>query len=347
MINNAQFRPTAPPRITSSAYAADLNVVKQLGSATSTTRTADQTNVANFWAGGPGTATPPGEWNMIAQIAATQKNNTLGQNARLFAMLDATLADAAIVSWESKYFYDVWRPVTAIRQATIDNNPATVADLNWTPLLVTPSFPTYTSGHSTFSAAAAAVLKGFFGSDQMSFIVPSEVAGVSSRAFTSFSQAAAEAGISRIYGGIHFNFDNVAGLSSGKQLGEYAVRTFLTNTLEIASASVSNGELLITGTSKTDNITITLTYDYYSVTSNGRTLGYYLAANVRTIIVNAGAGQNKVSTTRVTVPVLVYGTLVQTSTTAAKTTSPVIAASRLGTAATLKALDRLFASQLL
>jgi len=347
MINNAQFRPSAPPRITSSAYAADLNVVKQIGSATSTTRTADQTNVAYFWAGGPGTATPPGEWNVIAQIAATQKNNTLAQNARLFAMLDTTLADAAIVSWESKYFYDMWRPVTAIRQASIDNNPATVVDPNWTSLLVTPPFQTYTSGHSTFSGAAAAALKGFFGTDQMSFVVPSEVAGVPSRSFTSFSQAAAEAGISRIYGGIHFNFDNVAGLTSGKQLGEYAVRSFRKNTYEVATANVSNGELLITGTSKTDRIAITLTNNYYFITSNGRTLGQFLVSNVRTIIVNAGAGQNMVRTTRVTVPVLVYGTLVPTLANATKTASTTIAASLIGNTTTLKALDNLFAGQLL
>ena len=347
MINNAQFRPAAPPRINSSAYAADLNMVKQLGSANSTTRTADQTSVAYFWAGGPGTATPPGEWNVIAQIVATQNNNTLAQNARLFAMLDTTLADAAIVSWESKYFYDLWRPVTAIRLANTDNNPATVVDLNWTSLLVTPSFPTYTSGHSTFSGAAAAVLKGFFGTDQMSFVAPSEVAGVPSRSFTSFSQAAAEAGISRIYGGIHFNFDNVAGLTSGKQLGAYAVRNFMKNSYESASANVSNGELLIAGTSKADRIAIRLTNNNYYITSNGRQLGQFLASNVNTIIINAGAGQNIVRTTRVTVPVQVYGALVQPLTNATKTDSPIIAASRIGNTATLKALDNLFAGQLL
>jgi len=347
MINNAQFRPTAPPKINSSAYAADLNVVKHIGSPTSTTRTADQTNVAYFWAAGPGTATPPGEWNVIAQIAATKNKNTLAQNARLFAMLDATLADAAIVSWESKYFYDLWRPVTAIRQANTDNNPATVVDPNWTSLLAAPPFQTYTSGHSTFSGAAAAVLKGFFGTDQMSFVVPSEVAGVPSRSFTSFTQAAAEAGMSRIYGGIHFNFDNVAGLTSGKQLGDYAVSNFLKNTYEVATANVSNGELLITGTSKTDRIAITLTNNNYFITSNGRTLGQFLVSNVRTIIVNAGAGQNTVRTTRVTVPVQVYGTLVQTPANAAKTASPIIAASPIGNTATLKALDSLFAGQVL
>ncbi len=347
MINNAQFRPSAPPRINSSSYAADLNIVKAIGSATSTTRTAAQTDITQFWAAGPGTETPPGTWNVIAQIAAAQRNNTLAQNARLFAMLDATLADAAIVSWESKYFYDVWRPLTAIRQADTDNNPATVADLNWTPLLVTPPFPAYTSGHSTFSAAGAAVLKGFFGSDQMSFVLPSNVAGVSNRSFTSFSQAAAEAGSSRIYGGIHFNFDNVAGLKSGKQLGDFAVRTFLKNTLEIPAASVSNGELLISGTSKNDNIVIRLAHNKYSVMSNGRILGYFLASNVNTIIVNAGGGQNTVRTIRVTVPVLVFGNFAQPSTNAARTSSPSPGASRLGNAAALKALDSLFSSPLL
>jgi len=307
MKSGDQFRPKAPPKLSSKAYAADFNAVKQIGSATSATRTADQTDIAKFWANGPGTSTPPGHWNEIAQIVVSQKQNTLIQNAQLFAMLNTTLADAAIASWDAKYAYDLWRPVTAIREADTDRNASTTTDQQWEPLLVTPPFSTYTSGHSTFSGAGAAVLKGFFGTDRVQFVLPSETPGVADRTFTSFSQAAAESGISRIYGGIHFNFDNVAGLTSGAKLGAFSVRNFLKHSDINASASLASGELLITGTSRSDDVRIVRKNGSIVVTSSRRRLGRFSASLVFSIIVNTGGGKNSVRATNVSVPVQVFG----------------------------------------
>jgi hypothetical protein len=137
------------------------------------------------------------------------------------------LADAGIVSWDAKYTFNFCRPISAIHNADNDGNPNTTADADWSPLIATPPFPSYTSGHSTFSAAAAAVLAGFFGTDQVTFTSSGENPGASARTFTRFSQAAAEAGMSRIYAGIHWDFDNSAGLASGKLVGQYVVSHLL------------------------------------------------------------------------------------------------------------------------
>jgi membrane-associated phospholipid phosphatase len=222
-----QLRPPPPPSMTSDQFTAAFNQVKEIGAADSTRRTVDQTQIALFWADGAGTVTPPGHWNLIAQDVAQARHNTLEQNARLFALLNIALADAAIVSWDAKYFYNFCRPVTAIHNAQSDPNPNTSGDADWMPLITTPPFPSYTSGHSTFSAAAATVLAGFFGTDQISFTTGSEHAAASPRTFTSFSQAAAEAGMSRIYGGIHWDFDNRQGLATGKMVGEYVLSQVL------------------------------------------------------------------------------------------------------------------------
>jgi membrane-associated phospholipid phosphatase len=219
MTEGAQFRPPPPPALSSGPYAFDLNLTKSLGSATSATRTPDQTAIARFWGDGAGTVTPPGHWNVIAQDIAAQLGNTMPQNARLFALLNIAEADAAICSWDAKYAYNYWRPVTAIRAADTDGNPATDPDPTWTPLLGTPPFPEYTSGHSTFSGAAATVLARFFGNDQIAFTTASEDLPGVTRSFSSFWDAAYEAGLSRIFGGIHYMAANVQGLSCGTQIG--------------------------------------------------------------------------------------------------------------------------------
>jgi membrane-associated phospholipid phosphatase len=226
MTGGSQFRPPPPPDLTSAEYAASFNEVKEIGDRDSTTRTAEQTPIAQFWINGPGTATPPGHWNEVAQVVAVSQGNSLAENARLFALLNIAVADAGIVSWDCKYEFDLWRPVTAIRAADLDENPDTVADPEWTPLIVTPPFPAYTSGHSTFSAAAAAVLADFYGTD-IPFTLQSETVDADDRSFTSFWQAAEESGISRIYGGIHWDFDNVQGLQTGESLGRFVVDNFL------------------------------------------------------------------------------------------------------------------------
>lgn len=217
--SGSQFRPDGPPALDSAEYTVEFNQVKELGNLNSTTRTAEQTEIAQFWADGPGTFTPPGHWNQIAERVSLAQGNTLSENARLFALLNIAEADAGIVAWDAKYEYNFWRPVTAIQQADTDGNPNTIADPSWTPLLVTPPFPEYISGHSTFSGAADSVLTSFFG--DISFTTNSIGLPGVIRSFDSFTEAADEAGISRIYGGIHFQSANADGLAAGRALGQY------------------------------------------------------------------------------------------------------------------------------
>lgn len=237
MTSGSQFRNlTGPPTLTSAEYAAAVNEVKEIGSSTSATRTADQTSIARFWADGGGTSTPPGHWNRIAQDVAVAQGNDIAENARMFAMLNVAAADSAISCWDNKYAYDMWRPITAIRKADQDGNDATTADATWTSLIPTPPFPTYTSGHSTFSGAAATILADFFGTDDISFTTSSEGFIEPDRSFTSFSQAADEAAMSRLYGGIHFSFDNQDGLDAGVALGNYVVTNYFTAVPEPSSS---------------------------------------------------------------------------------------------------------------
>ncbi len=219
-----QFVPPPPPALDSAEYAAALQQVQEIGGRVSSVRTADQTEVAEFWNDNPGvTATPPGKWNVIAQTLSAQQNNTLEDNARMFALLNMAMADTGTVSWYSKFHYDMWRPEDAIRLADLDGNPLTEADPEWEPLWASPPFPTYTSGHSSFSAAGSEVLIRFFGTDDIAFEIPAgwEVLPGVMREYDSISMAAEEAGMSRIYGGIHFMFDHTYGLSSGRAIGNY------------------------------------------------------------------------------------------------------------------------------
>jgi PAP2 superfamily len=225
--NGAQFQPPAPPALTSADYAAELNLLQAIGGIDSNSRTVEQTEIAQFWGYGPSTATPPGHWNQIAQSVAVGQGNSIEQNARLFALLNIAMADAAIVSWDCKYVYNYWRPITAIQLADTDSNPDTTADLGWAPLLATPPFPEYTSGHSTFSAAAATVLASFFKTDRISFSVGSDDLPGVFRFYNGFSDAAVESGMSRIYGGIHFPSANVHGLKSGAETADYMTRHHL------------------------------------------------------------------------------------------------------------------------
>jgi membrane-associated phospholipid phosphatase len=226
MSSGAQFRPDAPPALDSAEYATAFNEVFELGRNTSATRTADQTEIARFWADGAGTSYALGHWNIIARGASVDEGLDLAGNARLFAHLNIAMADSIISTWDAKYVYNLWRPVTAIRAADTDGNPDTTVDTTWTPLLGTPNFPSYTSAHSTVSRSAATVLSALFGADYQ-FTAGSEGLPGVTRTFDSFEAAATEAGQSRIYGGIHFQFDNVAGQEAGVQVGQYVVDNFL------------------------------------------------------------------------------------------------------------------------
>jgi PAP2 superfamily len=235
-----QFQPPPPPALTSKEYTADFNEVKTLGRADSTKRKAEQTIIAWFWEDGVGTVTPPGHWNRVAQTAARSKKTTLVENARLFALLNFALADAGILCWECKYKHRLWRPVAAIRNAADDDNPDTAADADWHPLLPTPPFPSYVSGHSSFSGAGAAVLADFFG-DDTAVVAKSDAFPGMKRTFSSFSALAQECGRSRIYGGIHYECDNRAGLEMGKALGHYCTRTVLRERRDAATGVESKG----------------------------------------------------------------------------------------------------------
>jgi membrane-associated phospholipid phosphatase len=221
------MRPAGPPSLDSARWAADYNEVKALGRDVGSSRTAEQSLIALFWADGAGTETPPGHWNRIAQQVSADRGTTLAGNARLFALLNMAMADAAISAWDAKYFYHFWRPVTAIRNGNTDGNPATTPDPLWSSFIVTPPFPDYTSGHSTFSGAAATVLAIFYGTDDVSFTTGSDgVPGVT-RSFASFSAAAGEAADSRLYGGIHYRSANEDGLAVGIEIGEWTVSHYL------------------------------------------------------------------------------------------------------------------------
>ncbi|HMO64607.1 MAG TPA: vanadium-dependent haloperoxidase, partial [Verrucomicrobiota bacterium] len=222
-----QFRPPPPPALTSAEWAQQCNEVKALGGTNSAARTPEQARIAWFWADGQGTPTPPGRWNSVAAQLAEARALPLVETARLFALVNLALADAGIACWDAKYAYDWWRPVTAIRAADTDGNPATEPDPAWTPLVSTPPFPEHVSGHSTFSAAAAAVLAAFLGGDEFAFTLRSDGLFGEARSYGRFSEAAAEAGISRIYGGIHFSSANVDGQALGRAIGQHVAAHYL------------------------------------------------------------------------------------------------------------------------
>jgi membrane-associated phospholipid phosphatase len=226
--SGSAFRPPAPPNLTSPEYTATFNLTKDLGAFASSSRTADQTEAALFWQGiVTPNSTPVGMWNQIAQEIALAQGNTLVQNARLFALLGLTQADALIACWDAKYTYSFWRPVTAIPAADTDGNPDTIADPNWTPLFATPNHPSYPSAHSSLSLSCATVLASFFGTDAIAFNLSWEGLPGETRSFDSFSAAAHEAGQARIWAGIHWSFDISGGEAVGQSVGAYTAQNFL------------------------------------------------------------------------------------------------------------------------
>jgi hypothetical protein len=218
LTSGSQFRPGPPPALTSADYTAAFQQVKELGSINSTTRTPEQTEIAFFWAGVGVSNAGVAIWNQIMQTVAAAHHLSLADNARLFAQVSVANADAFIAGFDAKYTYNYWRPVTAIRAADTDGNPDTIQDATWTPLIATPNHPSFVSLHSTQSMAAAQALAAFFGTDQVNFTAT--WAGVE-RSFNKFTDAAKEAGKSRIYAGIHWSFDMAQGLQQGRKVGQY------------------------------------------------------------------------------------------------------------------------------
>ena len=237
----AQFRPSQPLAVTCEsphpvhakacrAYAANLEEVRRLGSdgvSAPTERSAEQTEIALFWM-----ESSPTAWNRTARSVSAARGLDLWQNARLFGLLNAALADGYVASWATKYQYRFWRPVTAIREAANDGNPGTTGDPAWTPLRPTPPVPDYESAHAVEGAAAAEVMRSVFGRDDIAFdacslsLPEGSTCGDAKpvrRHFRGFEQAAVENGNSRIYIGYHFRDAVEKGLRHGQQIGRWAV----------------------------------------------------------------------------------------------------------------------------
>jgi len=247
LASGSQFRPT---RLTDfgtmddmmhhAAYAeqingsADVPGVRTLGARNSPDRTADQTEIAWFWANDrDGTSKPPGQLIQITQRVSADRGLSLSENARLFGLVGLALGDACIAAWDAKYNtpIDLWRPIDAIRETLDDGNPLTTPDPTWLPLNdFTPPFPAYVSGHATFGATHAAIMAAFFGTDNITFTIGSDEFAANpglgyapdlTRTFTSFSQAAWENAMSRVYLGVHFYWDALDGNILGYQVGDY------------------------------------------------------------------------------------------------------------------------------
>jgi hypothetical protein len=209
--------------LTSNTYAEAFNEVVSFGIQGSTTATTDQRITGLFWNG-----QIQDYWNEITQTAAVANNLTTAQSARLFALLNLSLADGVIAFYDTKYTYNFWRPVTAIRAADRDGNPGTTVNPNWLPEVTnTTPDPSYPGAHAVISAAAADVLDSFFGNDQFSFAVTSEVLGGIERTFAAFSAASEEATLSRIFAGVHFRTDLTAGQTLGTDVANFVVANLL------------------------------------------------------------------------------------------------------------------------
>jgi hypothetical protein len=229
------FRPDGPPEYGSEEFIQDTELVRLLGGRTDTAttqslRTADQTEIVEFWAlDRQDTFRPPGQWIELAQEVALDQGNSFEDNARLFAQLNVAMADAGIVVWDTKFIYDQQRPVNTITQ---DELAGVTSDPDWKPLLDTPPFPDYISGHATFGGAAASVLESFFGEDVSFEIASQELPGVT-RYFdgygdvNSFQEAALENANSRVYGGVHLDSSVQDGLAAGQDIGAYVADNFL------------------------------------------------------------------------------------------------------------------------
>jgi len=214
----ARYASEAPDDLTSKHYAREFNEVKTIGSSTSTTRTADQTDQARFWAEGPQI------WTRAARQLAIERDLSPSDGARMFAMLYTTGADALISTWIGKARWLFWRPITAIREADRDGNPGTAAQSDWLPLINTPPYPDHPSGLSAVSAAMAEALTNAFGY-RVRFSVTSMNSNTT-RSFRSFSQAVDEVVNARVYSGIHFRKADDDAAAIGRTVARDGLRRY-------------------------------------------------------------------------------------------------------------------------
>ncbi|NQD38862.1 vanadium-dependent haloperoxidase [Permianibacter sp. IMCC34836] len=223
MAHAALFRPGPPPSLTSETWAADFNEVKLYGSKNSTRRSAEQTDIARFWE-----ATLPSVYHGLVQSVANQPGRDVTQNARLFAAVSQAMDDALIAAFDAKYFYNFWRPITAIRNADLDGNNSTDRDASWIPFIETPMHPEYPCAHCVVAAAVATVLKAEIGSGPMPVLTTSSyTANGASRSWPEPDAFMLEVQNARVYDGVHFRSSTKAGTAMGKQIGELAVAKWL------------------------------------------------------------------------------------------------------------------------
>jgi hypothetical protein len=210
--------------LSSPRYREDYNEIKAIGALNSPTRTADQTDIGYFWAANTGVL-----WNRAIQGVVMASEATLVDNARLLALVNLAGADSAIACWDTKYTYVFWRPVTAIQEGEHDGNPETVGDPNWQPLINTPNFPEYTSGHVAYSSAVAQMLKLFFKTDKVTFTVTAlnPLAVQKTRTYTRLSEAVEETIDARVYVGIHFRTSDEVARKQGRHVAQWGFGHFL------------------------------------------------------------------------------------------------------------------------
>ena len=211
--SGSQFRPEAPPPLSSEQYARDYNEIKQVGVQSGSTRTTEQTDIALFWR-----ASPTAIWNPVLNQAIGNRDFTLSETARIFALLYLAASDTSVACWDAKYVYNFWRPMLAIRGGDTDGNDATVVDETWTPLLPTPPHPEYPSGHSSVSSSMATVLELMFGAGGGPIVV---TISPITRQWSSFEEAVEEVIDARVYSGIHFRTADEAGARMGRQIARY------------------------------------------------------------------------------------------------------------------------------
>jgi len=221
MNSNSQFRVDPPPDLASETWEDDYNEVKSVGLRDSTTRTPDQTDIGYFWAD-----SGPILWQNALRYISLNYLNSVGDSARMFALADTALADAQIAVWDSKYFYNFWRPITAIPAG--GGNPTLETDPNWQPLINTPNFPEYPSGHCGISGAVSHMLRLFFGTDELSFqmTTTNPPALQKTRTFTRFSQAETEVVNARVYVGIHYRNSDTTARTQGLRVANWVFKNY-------------------------------------------------------------------------------------------------------------------------
>lgn len=220
-----RFMMEAPPALTSARYSTDFNETKSLGAVNSVTRTAEQTQMSLLWAGVNTTTTATNVWNLVLGDLARTRNLTGLDAARGFAWLNMTTHDALLTSFAGKFLYGLWRPVTAIREAARDDNAATEPDSTWLPLLTTPPYPGFPGNMACLGSSQAQMMARLFGQDNVPFSVTWVVTNgpAVTRSYNGFRQLGDEEARSRIWGGIHFQFESLASIGVCTPLADYVV----------------------------------------------------------------------------------------------------------------------------